>query len=47
MAHRLQESGRLFLNAIEAKDAEPLFDAVGVLDEVCEGCHQVYWYPSN
>ena len=47
LAYKLQENSQLFLDAIEARNAEPLFDAGGVLDAVCEGCHQIYWYPSN
>lgn len=47
LAHELQESGQLFLNAIDARDPEPLFDAGGDLDTACENCHQIYWYPSN
>ena len=41
----LQESGQVFLNAIDARDAEALFDAGGTLDAACENCHQIYWYP--
>jgi hypothetical protein len=42
LVHELQESGQLFLNAIDARDAEPLFDAGGVLNDACENCHQIY-----
>jgi plastocyanin len=34
------------LEAIDAKDADKLFDLGGPLDAVCESCHQHYWYPS-
>jgi cytochrome c556 len=33
------------LSAIDAKDAEALMNAGGVIDEACESCHVVYWYP--
>ena len=47
LVHELQESGQLLLNAIDARNPEALFDAGGVLNDACENCHQIYWYPSN
>ena len=35
------------LNAVDAKDADMLFDYGGPLDRTCEGCHQRYWYPDD
>ena len=35
------------LNAIEARDADRLFDEGGPLDVTCERCHQRYWYPGE
>lgn len=45
MVHELQESGQVFLTAIDARDAAPLFDAGDGLNAACEDCHQAYWYP--
>ena len=35
------------LSAIEARDADRLFDEGGPLDVTCERCHQRYWYPGE
>jgi len=43
----LQESGLQALNAIDAKDAQALMNAGGVIDEACEACHLTYWYPNQ
>jgi hypothetical protein len=45
LVHELQESGRVFLEAIDARDASPLFDAGDGLNVACEDCHQAFWYP--
>jgi hypothetical protein len=46
-ARSLQEAGQKALTAIEAKDAQRLMDAGGVIDEACEACHVTYWYPDQ
>jgi len=33
------------LDAIDARDPQRLFDVGGEIDQVCEACHLVYWYP--
>jgi cytochrome c556 len=33
--------------AAKAKDAAKVFEVSGVLDQVCEDCHQKFWYPSQ
>jgi cytochrome c556 len=33
------------LAAIDARDADALMKAGGVIDEACETCHLTYWYP--
>jgi hypothetical protein len=33
------------LKAIDARNAEGLFDAGDNLEKACESCHQHYWYP--
>jgi hypothetical protein len=35
------------LKAIDAKNVEGLSDAGGDIDEACESCHLVYWYPNE
>jgi hypothetical protein len=35
------------LQAIDAKDADKLFDVGGRLDTTCESCHRQYWYPNE
>jgi hypothetical protein len=41
----LQEIGAEALQAIEAKDADRLIEVGGRMEEVCESCHQTFWYP--
>ncbi len=43
----LQDAGLKALKAIDAKDAQGLMDAGGVIDEACEACHLTYWYPDQ
>jgi hypothetical protein len=43
----LQTAGLRALAAIDAKDAQGLMDAGGVIDEACEACHVTYWYPNQ
>src|SRR3954469_24227468 len=33
--------------AAKAKDAAKVFEVAGVLDQVCEDCHQKFWYPGQ
>ena len=35
------------LDAIDARDAQKLFDVGSEIDEACENCHLAYWYPSD
>jgi hypothetical protein len=43
---QLQDSLTPALAAIEAKNPQALFDAGEKIDETCENCHQVFWYPN-
>ena len=43
---QLQDSLTPALAAIDAKNAQALFDAGEKIDETCENCHQVFWYPN-
>jgi len=33
------------LRAVETRDKDRLIEAGGAIEEVCEGCHQTFWYP--
>jgi cytochrome c556 len=33
--------------AAKAKDAAKVFEVSGALDQVCEDCHQKFWYPGQ
>jgi cytochrome c556 len=35
------------VEAIDRRDASAMLDLGGTLDEVCQGCHQTFWYPSQ
>lgn len=35
------------LAAIDAKDADRLFQLGGEIDAACEACHVVFWYPPD
>jgi hypothetical protein len=45
-AAELKESAQAALAAIEAKDPARLLAAGGKIDQACERCHLVYWYPN-
>ena len=46
-AEALRNESLKALDAIDAKDPERLLDAGGKIDEACEACHLVYWYPPD
>jgi hypothetical protein len=46
-ARSLQESLQPALAAIDKKDPQALFEAGDKIDEVCESCHQIFWYPQQ
>lgn len=43
----LRVLGLKALDAIDAKDPQRLFEVGGEIDEACETCHLVYWYPPD
>ena len=43
---QFQDSLKPALAAIDAKNAQALFDAGEKIDTTCENCHQVFWYPN-
>ena len=46
-AQGLVDASLIALKAIDAKNAEGLSDAGGDIDEACESCHLVFWYPNE
>ena len=46
-ARALQDAALPALNAVDAKDANALFEAAGKIDKACEHCHLYYWYPND
>ena len=46
-ARVLQSAAQRALAAIDARDADALMNAGGVIDAACEACHIVYWYPQQ
>jgi hypothetical protein len=46
-AQALRNVGLKALDAIDAKDANRLLEVGGEIDEACEACHLVYWYPPD
>ena len=46
-AQALRNEGIKALEAIDAKDANRLLEVGGEIDEACEACHLVYWYPPD
>jgi hypothetical protein len=44
-AKALQDLGVEALQATNAKDPVQLIDIGGRMENVCEGCHQTFWYP--
>jgi hypothetical protein len=47
LAHGLQEAGARALLAIDARNTQALLDAGTAIDEACEACHVVFWYPNQ
>ncbi|SHH08048.1 cytochrome c [Massilia sp. CF038] len=45
-ARGLQDAAGEALHAIDAKDPARLLVAGGKLDQACEHCHSIYWYPN-
>jgi hypothetical protein len=46
MVLQLQDALKPALAAIDAKNAQALFDAGEAIDTTCENCHQVFWFPN-
>ena len=46
-AKALHEAGLAALQAIDAKDAQKVFEVGEQIERACEGCHSQYWYPNE
>jgi cytochrome c556 len=46
-AHGLHEVSAQAVHAVDTKSVDELSEVAGTLDSVCEGCHQVFWYPNQ
>jgi len=46
-AGALRQVGLKVVAAVDRKDVAAMTDVGGELDEVCEACHKVFWYPDD
>jgi hypothetical protein len=46
-AKGLHDAGLAVLQAIDAKDAQKVFEVGEQIEEACENCHKQYWYPNE
>ena len=46
-AQGLHEAGAAAIQAIDAKDADKLFEVGEQIERACESCHSQYWYPNE
>jgi hypothetical protein len=46
-AKALHEAALTALQAIDAKDAQTLFEVGERIENACESCHSQYWYPGQ
>ncbi|MBS0371738.1 MAG: hypothetical protein JSS57_21360 [Proteobacteria bacterium] len=46
-ARHLQQAAEEALAAIDARSVERLTVAGGSIDQACEACHRVFWYPND
>jgi len=46
-AQGLHDAVMVSFKAIEAKDKEALLSSGAGIDEACEKCHMIYWYPNE
>jgi cytochrome c556 len=43
----IRAAALIALKAIDARDVDGLSNAGGDIDEACESCHLVFWYPNE
>ena len=46
-AQALRSTADEAIAAIDARDVDRILDVGGSIDEACEGCHLVFWYPNQ
>jgi len=46
-AAALRASADQAITAIESRDLDKIIDVGGAIDEACENCHLVFWYPNQ
>jgi hypothetical protein len=46
-ATKLHEAGLAAVQAIDAKDAQKVFEVGEQIEQACENCHRQYWYPNE
>lgn len=46
-AKALHEAGLAAIAAVDAKDAQKLFEVGEQIERACENCHSHYWYPNE
>lgn len=46
-ATKLHEAGLEAIKAIDAKDAQKVFEVGEQIEQACENCHRQYWYPNE
>jgi hypothetical protein len=46
-AKALRASAEEAIDAIDARDTDRILDVGGTIDEACEACHLVFWYPNQ
>jgi hypothetical protein len=44
-ARALHDVSEQMLKAIDARDPKAMLDVGGTMDDLCEACHKVFWYP--
>jgi hypothetical protein len=47
LAGGLRGIGQQLVEAADRHDVEAITQLGGTLDEVCESCHRVFWYPDD
>ena len=46
-ALKLHEAGLEAVKAVDAKDAQKVFEVGEQIEQACENCHRQYWYPNE
>jgi hypothetical protein len=46
-AKSLHDAGAAVLQAVDARDAQKVFELGEQIEIACENCHKQYWYPNE